>query len=371
MQKLSRATFFLAGLAVALAATQGKADNWLTDDLDEPWDLTDQILGEDSDVDIGGWTQFGYTNKSDGVFNTHPDHLDLQQGYLYLEKLADGSEGLDFGGRIDVMYGTDAQNTQAFGNNPGEWDFMNGFDQGVYGWALPQAYLEAAYGDLNVKVGHFYTLLGYQVVPATGNFFYSIPFTFNFSEAFTHTGALASYTANENITLHLGWVAGWDTGFDQFNGGNAIHAGAIVTPTDDLTVTYMLTAGNLGWIGKGYTHAIVADWVISEDWEYVFQSDLVGVDSVGGGHYDTIGVNQYLYYTISDKLKAGGRVEWWKADGVSYNEMAFGVNILPTANLRLRPEIRYNWAPGTTTATNPFGIPINQTIFGIDAILTF
>lgn len=371
MRKLSRTAYLLTGLAVALAASQVKADNWFTDDLGDPWDFSDTVLGEESDLDIGGWFQFGYTNESDGVFNTHPNHVDLQQSYLYLEKVADGSEGLDFGGRMDFLYGTDGPNTQAFGNRPGNWDFMNGFDHGVYGWALPQAYLEAAYGDLSVKAGHFYTLLGYQVVPATGNFFYSIPFTFNFSEAFTHTGVLATYSASDDVTIYAGWTLGWDTGFDQFNDGNSFLGGTSVAVTDDVTVTYILTAGNLGWLGDGYTHSIVADWVINDEWEYVFQSDYVGVDSVGGGHYDTIGLNQYLFYTFSDKLKAGARGEWWKADGISYYEMAFGVNIIPTANLRIRPEVRYNWAPGTTTANNPFGITVDETIFGIDAILTY
>ena len=91
---------------------------------------------------------------------------------------------------------------------------------------------------------------------------------------------------------------------------------------------------------------------------------------LGAGGYDTFGINQYLYYTISQKLRAGGRLEWWKADGTSYYEITGGFNIIPVANLLIRPEIRHQWAPGTNDA-NPFGIPINQTIFGVDAILTF
>ncbi len=35
-----------------------------------------------------------------------------------------------------MLYGVDAQKTQAFGNNNGSWD--NSFDHGVYGWAIPQ-----------------------------------------------------------------------------------------------------------------------------------------------------------------------------------------------------------------------------------------
>ena len=35
---------------------------------------------------------------------------------MYIEKTVDGSCGWDLGGRIDAIYGTDAQKTQAFGN---------------------------------------------------------------------------------------------------------------------------------------------------------------------------------------------------------------------------------------------------------------
>jgi hypothetical protein len=202
-------------------------------ELGDAWTLS-SLFGEDPCFTVGGWWQAGYHNKSDGIFNTYPNKVQLQQGYLYLEKVADGSEGLGFGGRVDLLYGTDGPNTQSFGNDLGVFDFSDSFNHGdvpgssTYGWAIPQLYAEVAYHDVSVKLGHFYTLLGYQVVPATGNFFYSIPWTFNFSEAFTHTGALATYTASDDVTLYGGWTLGWDTGFDQFNGGNSFLGGASV-----------------------------------------------------------------------------------------------------------------------------------------------
>jgi hypothetical protein len=343
-------------------------------ELGDPWTLS-SLFGEDPCFTLGGWAQVGYHTKSDGIFNTYPNHVQLQQGYLYLEKATDGADGLDIGGRVDVVYGTDAQNTQAFGNSFGNFDFSEDFQHTPYGWAIPQLYAEVAYHDWKVKAGHFYTLLGYQVVPATGNFFYSIPFTFNFSEAFTHTGALATYSASDDVTLYGGWTLGWDTGFDQLNGGNSFLGGASVKLLDNVTATYILTAGNLGWIGEGYTHAIVVDWVINDKWEYVIQSDLDHTDTdpfgVANG-YNTIGVNQYLFYTLNDKLKAGVRGEWWKFNGVSVYDFTAGVNIRPHANLVIRPEWRYRWSPTlnddpATDATFNW----EEGIFGIDAILTF
>lgn len=355
----------------------------------EALDLGNLLFGEDSGGwDIGGWTQFGYHNKSDGVFNTKPNDFQAQQIYMYAEKVADGSEGMDWGFRFDMLYGTDAPNTQSFGNHVGRWDFYganppttNGWSNqgGQYGWAIPQLYGEVAYENLNVKIGHFYTLLGYQVVPATGNFFYSIPYTFNFSEAFTHTGVLGTYTVNDDVTVYGGWTLGWDTGFDQLYGGNSFLGGASVKLLENVTATYICTAGNLGWLGRGYTHSLVVDYVINEKWEYVFQSDLVAVDQPSQGgqispitgapntHYDTIGVNQYLFYTITDQIKAGGRLEWWKADGTSYQEAALGVNIMPLPNVRIRPEVRHNWSQ-TASTPQPYR---DTTIGAIDVIVTF
>jgi len=362
------------------------------------FDLGNKLFAEDSGWDVGGWAQFGYHSANDGTFNTYPGKFQAHQLNLYVEKKADGSEGLGFGGRVDLMYGTDASNTQSFGNAPGRFDFDSSWNHGQYGWAMPQLYGEVAYKDLSVKVGHFYTLLGYQVVPATGNFFYSIPYTFNFGEAFTHTGALATYKASDKVTFYGGYTLGWDTGFDQYLGGSSFLGGATVAVTDNVTATYICTAGDLGWIGEGYSHSIVIDYKINEKWEYVLQSDYDTMDkSINAqfnapfGGYDAVGINQYLFYTVNDKWKLGGRLEWWKCNGESINEMALGVNYKPIKNLTIRPEVRYNWVPGSVApgpfsqgplpvGTNAIGNASNNTtandyndnfIFGIDAVLTF
>ena len=78
--------------------------------------------------------------------------------------------------------------------------------------------------------------------------------------------------------------------------------------------------------------------------------------------YDTIGINQYLIYKINDFVSAGGRAEWWKADGVSFNEVTGGFNFHLLSNLVLRPEIRQDWSPGAG---------LDEDSFLIDAILTY
>jgi len=273
------------------------------------------------------------------------------------------------------MYGTDGADTQAFGNDPGNWDYENGFDHGIYSWALPQLYGVVERGDLSVKFGHFYTLVGYEVVPAPDNFFYSHAYTMYNSEPFTHTGVLATYSVSDNLEVYGGWTLGWDTGFDQLDNGNNFLGGFSATVVDDLTVTYITTIGDFGWRGNsGYMHSIVVDANLTCNLNYVLQSDYLHVDSTGE---DNIGINQYLFYTVNDCVSVGGRVEWWKFDPLTNNERmisvyeaTFGVNIRPHANLIVRPEVRENWAP-SDNAANYLNGDINGTIFAVDAIVTF
>ena len=312
-------------------------------------------------ISVGGWTQIGYHSDNSGndFFNMNEDKLNVHQQWFWMERVADGSCGWDWGFRADLMYGIDADNTQAFGNNAGVWDFMNGLDHGAYGWAAPQLYAEVANGDLSVKLGHFYTLIGYEVVTAPDNFFYSHAFTMNNSEPFTHTGALATYAYSDALTLYGGWTAGWDTGFDQMGNGSSWLGGFGYSLCDDVSLTYISTYGDFGWLGGGaddsYSHSVVVDFALTDDLNYVFQSDMVEA-----GTTDTIGINQYLFYTLNDCTSFGARMEWWKSDGVSFNSFTYGLNYRPHANLVLRPEVKHEW---NTNA--------DETIFGMDAIVTY
>ncbi len=339
------------------------------------------LMGDERPFDIGGWTQFGYHDNSDGVFNTHPHRVNLHQQWLYAERVADGSEGIDFGFRFDAVYGVDAQNTQSFGNPPGSYDFDDDFNHGIYGWAFPQLYGEVAMGDLSVKAGHFYTIIGYEVVQAPQNFFYSRAFTFNFNEPFTHTGVLGTYNVSDTVTAYGGWTLGWDTGFDEFNDGDDSDGsnwlgGLSVGLSDNMKATYASVAGDFGLIGEGYMQSFVLDVTLMEDLKYIFQNDWLHLNStLGDGEpgYDSYAFNQYLIYTISDQLAAGARGEIWTSEDNTIYQTTLGVNIKPASNLVIRPEVRWQWGDEEDERYfgDTFGVPTGDTIFGVDAILTY
>ena len=355
------------------AAEEEAAEETEEDSGYKPWTL----FPEECETRIGGWVEGGYHSGTDGLFNDKPGKFNWHQAWLWIENEADGEKGFDLGYRADIVYGIDGGDTQAFGNPVGNRDFVNGFDHGPYAWAIPQAYGSFASGDLSVKIGHFYTLVGYEVVPAPGNFFYSHALTMYNSEPFTHTGAMATYRICEHLEVYAGWTLGWDTGFDQLDEGNSWLGGFAVSLTEKLKMTYISTAGDFGWHGEGYSHSLVFDWQINDRWKYVLQSDLVASNGyiqltddlrdvfIPGEQNDQVGINQYLLYTINPKLAAGVRAEWWKSDGVSFNEVTYGLNIKPHPNFVLRPEVRHQWCP-----TDALDFEDN-TVFGIDGYLTF
>ena len=90
-------------------------------------------------------------------------------------------------------------------------------------WPIPQLYGEVAYNDLTVKVGRFYSPVGYYVVGTANNFFPVLPYTFQYGEPFTHTGMFGTYKFSDALTLGGGITHGWD---NSDNTGNP-HAGGL------------------------------------------------------------------------------------------------------------------------------------------------
>jgi hypothetical protein len=372
-----------------------------------------------------GWNVYGWVNG--GIMaNVHnpADHFNgpitfadrdygqFNQFYGILEKTIDtGGCGWDWGGRVDVLYGSDYVFTMATGlelrdDITPHWNvkqFPGGPSNPEYGLAVPQFYLEVGYNDLAVKLGHFYTILGYEVVPATGNFFYTHAYTMQYGEPFTHTGALATYKYSDTTNLIGAIVNGWDH-FDRetdtgagilgltWDGGNGLTlAASVIFSPNEFNIYGDLTNRNAYSLVASYTFGAC------DQWQYVFQHDYGwqhdGNAFTPGLSAEWYGVNQYLFYTINDCWKAGARFEWFRDDdgarvtglrnpnnaifGDSFAgnfwEMTVGLNWTPSANLTVRPELRYDWFdgdPAFRTADGPYvaGERVDQLLLGFDVI---
>ncbi|MEC9092603.1 MAG: outer membrane beta-barrel protein [Planctomycetota bacterium] len=347
-------------------ATVGTQDDAATDAA-----VADATADSGNVLELGGWLQGGYHSYNTGMFNNRDSEFNLHQAYFYAEKAANADNGLGLGFRMDYVYGIDAQDTQAFFGPASSWD--NTWDNGAYGHALPQLYAEMAWGDLNVKVGKFYTIMGYETVTAPDNFFYSHAFTMFNSEPFTHTGVLGEFDMGD-VTLFGGYTMGWDSGFDTSIGdGSNFLGGGSLAFGDGATITHTMTVGRLGAgsTQDGYSHSFVADMHLTDGLNFVIQSDYVDNPNIN----ESYGVNTYLTLDLNEQVSIGTRMEWWnthvtgaRTGSSDLYAITHGVNIKLADNLIIRPEARWN--------KDDDGILINGNHnnrygFGMDMIMTY
>lgn len=434
---IARKPIARAGVASALTLC---AANVLADD----WTQASGLLGaigadpneaqfmKDHNLKIGGWvnTSISANMSSNGdgyngpvTFNDRTGELQMNQLNVYLQKaITVNGDNFDIGGRVDVMYGTDAIFTQAYGTSfadgdRGSWDlYLNGHDERFYGVALPQAYAELNLpigNGVDVKIGHFYTIIGYEVVTAPDNFFITKPYTMQYGEPFTHTGVLASYTFNSNWSASAGAVTGsnsggWDGNFDRQLGNWAFLGGATWT-SDDAGTSLALTS-TAGEVAEGddsawAMYSLVGKHNITDKLHYIIQHDHgFAENTVNGTHTgEWYGINQYLIYDVTDKLSAGLRGEWFNdqnglriagpgrcfaagtADGGnyacntdeyanyttggSYYAVTAGLSYKPAKWLNLRPNVRYDFTDKAKAFSE--GTRQSQFLMTADVVITF
>lgn len=95
---------------------------------------------------------------------------------------------------------------------------------------------------LDIRIGKFATLSGYEVIESKDNYNYSRSLPFLFAIPFTHTGVRASYQAIETVKLTLGINNGWDS-LEDNNDAKTLEFQALVTPTPWLTLSGVVYYG--------------------------------------------------------------------------------------------------------------------------------
>ena len=454
---LNHTRFTLTPLALGMAlvsvfsVAQAKNLTEATTLLETVGDPNESTFMKKWGLKVGGWANAGITynaNNPSNNFNgpvTFADRngeFQLNQLNLFVQRtVAAEGDAWDFGGRFDAMFGTDAIFTQAYGvpafdvnngnakSNRGNWDLALLNDNRFYGLALPQAYAEiyAPLGNgLNIKVGHFYTPIGYETVPSPDNFFYSHAYTMQYGEPFTHTGVMGNYAVDSNWAVMGGVTTGsatggWDGGFNQQLGNWGGLAGATWTSTDKNTSANI--SGTFGDTSeqsskKWGLYSIVLKHNITEKTHLMLQHDhgyANGVLVAADTHQDAqwYGINMHLTYDLKDNLTAGIRTEWFSDPngfrvaspgrvsaatnssgnsyaisgqpggsmvtsnlglGADYYAITAGLNWKPVKWLNIRPNVRYDWAAGKQADARyaPFGNGNNeQFLFSSDFNVNF
>ena len=356
---------------------------------------------KDLGINVGGWVSSGVAGNIDSptdnyngpvTFGDRANEFHMNELYGYIEKSVD-AEGKkwDLGFRADILYGTDARFTQQanFDNT-----LILNSDSRFYKLAFPQAYatIFAPIGNgLTTKIGHFYTIIGNEVVTAPDNFFYSHAYTMQYGEPFTHTGILSSYPVNDNISVTAGVVTGWDSFFQE--PANFLGGATYTTDDEKTSLAFSLITGDVNNPNmKNDEHnrtmySIVFSHDITDTLHYKLQHDM-GIEEKykGSDSAKWYGINQYLTYDVNDQLGAGIRLEWFRdEDGVRvgaigngntmpggqnhYLAATVGLNYSPLSWVTLRPEVRYDHA----TENNAFndGLSKDQLLISADAIVRF
>ncbi|MDR4516623.1 MAG: porin [Nitrosomonas sp.] len=355
-------------------------------------------------VKFGGWAEIGFTGNIDNprgnngpvTFNRGPNEFRLQQVYGYLEREVNkNTDTFSIGFRADLLFGSDARYTFA-SNFDADENFtgriLNGTSQ--HQLAFPQAYVDVYVpvgNGLTVSLGHFYTLIGYEVVPSAGNFFFSHAYTMQYGEPFTHTGAIATYPVNNNITVKGGVVTGWDAHFDQ--PANFLGSISYTTDNERTSITGSLISGSVeSRFGTGTgdvkvdhnrtLYSLVLEHDVTDRLHYVLQHDHGNQEKTAFGRAaQWYGVNQYLFYDILHNLAAGMRMEWFRDDdGVrvngftdNYIAVTGGLNYTPIAGFTIRPEIRYDRSTSDRKIDRAFnnGKDNDQILLSVSGIFRF
>jgi hypothetical protein len=377
----------------------------------------------DSPVKIYGWIQNSYTGNTNGVprndlnFGVNPNSQANRwmgnQYYLILEKTLTLNDEVNFGFRVDNLFGNDWQ----FNHMHGLFDTsfkLNHFA----GYDPAQMYAEVhlpvlTRGGLDVKGGRWYTLAGYEVVPATGRPLLSVPYMFNYGQPFTHFGALTTLHLTDKINIYNGAINGWDRWIDShykwgYIGGiswtfnedktslavtmvwgpnqfpNFLPANTRVVPTGATPPPFLAGRRNLGYGANDrtlFTTVLTHKW--SDKLTQVIETDQAIEKNVpgtgpGGTNQDAewYSFGNWFLYQFNEKVMGVWRSEIFRDNNgvrtgvaTNYSEFTLGAQYKPKPWLWIRPEARYDFA----RSGHPYsdGTRNSQLTLAFDVILLY
>ncbi len=203
----------------AEAAEQEKAESPLVQLLKETrlygfvdvgfiWNTTRPGNGQNGNTGDSSIATGGNTPALDGTsvraFDRKSRSFYLHNAQLALERTA--TDKLIAGYKLELSVGSDAN---VFGTS--DSDLNDFFDVQE---AHVQLLLPFEKG-VDVRVGKFATLAGFEVIESKSNWNYSRSLPFLFAIPFTHTGVRASYPVHEMVNVTAGFNNGWDVTVDN------------------------------------------------------------------------------------------------------------------------------------------------------------
>src|SRR3984893_16363312 len=299
---------------------------------------------------VGGTVDAGLTLNPQNP----PDRLNF--GHLFTDKANDPllnqilltaqrpldpkATDYDFGFKLQVMYGHDAQFTHFLGEGDYWIDNRSQFTP-VEAWVTAHTPWLFS-GGIDIKAGQWVTLEGAETIDPTTNYLYSHSYIFNFGIPFVETGIMTVSHVDPLVDIYAGIDSGVNTTFGGVNVAHPAFAGGIGLNLLGGSLTILATThigpeipdtngtNNTNTVNNitachcnpnttlRYLNDITATWKINDSWTLITDGNLILDDGTflnpngTSFHPSGYGIAQYAIYTVNDWLKAVGRVEVWR-----------------------------------------------------------
>lgn len=339
-----------------------------------------------------GWIDAGYTYASTGPGqltvetreNRFGNEFLLNELALVLEKPLDAKE-LSWGFNATFYAGADAALLLPEGGftttNP------------RFGADFRQLYLSAhlpvlTEGGVDLRVGRMGTIIGYESALAPYRPFYSNDYQWFYAEDGAFTGALATLHANKQLDVIGGITLGANTFFTQ-RGDSPCFIGQVNYWLDEQKNTLVSASTYIGHEAifaapqftsrqeEDYTFELRIQHKFNKYLETIIQSDDGWATEVpnaphGGQWYSLYDI---LIYHLNCKWDINGRAEWFLDNhgtrtgfATDYSEVTLGADYHPVKSLRIRPEVRGDFADDKVFRN---GRDKSQLTLAVDGIFSF
>ena len=270
------------------------------------------------------------------LFTDRANSFRMNQANLAAEQDINSSAStFNWGWRVEGMYGTDARFTHTFGlfdratNSPYQWDLVEGSVSGHF----PVIFS----GGIDVKAGIYPTPIGYEVIDANGNFFYTHSYIFNYGIPLKHTGTYATGHITDMIDVWAGVDTGVNAGMPFFRSTDNNHSASILAgiginnPIPNLTILGLAHIGpENGYVSGAscftgatacYAHDpnstarqiydVVTTWKATDQITVVNETNYIRDDLF---HATGEGTAFYGIYKMNDQFSFGARGEVFRDD---------------------------------------------------------
>lgn len=195
--------------------------------------------------------------------------------------------------------------------------------------------------ELSLTAGYMSTFIGYEVIPATGNFNYSTSYLFS-SGPFQNAGIKATYVFSPKISLMAGLFNDWNVYKDR-NGVSHFGAQLALAPLEGWTACLNLLSGKAdGEPVRGTLYDLTTAWQLNTAVKLGLNAADYHLPGHNGGYS---GLALYLQHAFTAAFALGLRPEYFSTrdtpelKGSKVQSVTLSANY-KTGGLTIIPEIR-------------------------------